>query len=215
MVSGKSSVRLEAGFAPNPAEDSSAVIPLCFAPIFNEGESIWSDKLLPVLANKDFGQVPPRIFEYGTGMGGVLRAVTRKHFECGGVDICSAMLSFCKQHVPDFSRLGIIGEDGICDVPSEWADLAYSCNALDHLPTMSQLLTAISEIARILKPGGHLKFRFRLTLSTFGLPSVFRFPTKRSQARMESLLRSVALEPLKIEQDDDPQKRYWITARKL
>jgi SAM-dependent methyltransferase len=128
---------------------------------FGEGRIIYHACLKPVLVSKRLIASSPAVFEYGVGMGRILRSLSEDGLTCGGVDRSPALLDHCRRFVPRASTLGLMDESGTCDFPSEWADFAYSFSAIQHIAKTSRIDTAISEMVRVLRPGGYVRLQFR------------------------------------------------------
>ena len=128
---------------------------------FGEERLIYHTYLKPVLVRTGLIESSPAVFEYGVGRGGVLKSASEEGLTCGGVDRSPAMLDACRRCVPRATALGLVDESGACDFPSEWADFAYSCGAIQGIAKTSKIDKAVSEMARILRPGGYVKLKFR------------------------------------------------------
>lgn len=128
---------------------------------FGEGRVIYHAHLKPVLVRTGMIASSPAVFEYGVGAGSILKTLSEEGLTCGGVDGSPAMLETCRQRVPRATALGLIDESGACDFPGDWADFAYSVAAIQRIAKTSRIDRAISELARILKPGGYVKLKFR------------------------------------------------------
>lgn len=128
---------------------------------FGEGGLVYHTHLRPVLVRTGLIESSPAVFEYGVGRGCVLKSASEEGLTCGGVDRSPAMLDACRRCVPRATALGLVDESGACDFPSDWADFAYSCAALQGIAKTSKIDKAVSEMARILRPGGYVKLKFR------------------------------------------------------
>jgi len=128
---------------------------------FGVGRLIYHTYLKPVLVTAGLIESSPAVFEYGVGRGHILRAFSEEGFICGGVDSSLDSLDACRTGVPRATTLGLVDESGTCDFPSAWADFAYSFATVRRLTKTSRIAKAIAEMARILRPGGHLALQVR------------------------------------------------------
>jgi SAM-dependent methyltransferase len=147
--------------SPYPAEERGAEDAGPKAVSIGEGRVIYHAHLKPALVRTGLLESSPAVFEYGVGAGAILKTVSEEGLTCGGVDESPARLDACRQFVPRARVLGLIDESGLCDFPGDWADFAYAVTAIQRIAKMSRVERAISEMARILKPGGYVKLRFR------------------------------------------------------
>lgn len=93
-----------------------------------------------------------RFLDYGCGHCGLLEAVRDRCTESHGVDVDEAVLQEARQRNPDF-RLSTIRLDGKTNYPDNHFDTIAIVEVIEHVPDERATLT---EITRILKPGGAL-----------------------------------------------------------
>jgi SAM-dependent methyltransferase len=134
--------------------------------LYAKGRLIYDAFVYPIIARA--GLMPGQAFivEYGSGLGTILKVVKAAGFDCAGIDISSTMLEHSRRLVPEVTNLACLDEHGHCDIPDASADLVFTRAVIHHIRELSRVRTAVSEMGRILKPGGILKMHFR-TLSNF------------------------------------------------
>lgn len=139
----------------------------------------WSDPhdlvmvehgLEPLLAELDYSTWPPtgpgRVFDLGCGTGRVLIPLARKYPSITwiGADSSPEMIrKVCEEmaEIKDPSHMGAVLVDGRTLVGADLYpfDGAYSLQLFQHLPP-DAVRGYLSEIARVLKPGGRFVFQF-------------------------------------------------------
>lgn len=98
------------------------------------------------------------VFEAGCGTGLLLKEAARVSRRAVGLDLSRGMLTRAR------SRDLRVVQGSITQIPlpSESFDLAYSMKVLAHVPPIEQ---ALAELARVIRPGGHLLLEFYNPLS--------------------------------------------------
>ena len=93
------------------------------------------------------------VFEAGCGTGLLLREAAEVARSAGGLDLSRGMLT------PARARGLHVVQGSLTDVPLPSAsfDLVYSMKVLAHVPPIERALT---ELARLVRPGGHLLLEF-------------------------------------------------------
>ncbi len=132
--------------------------------------------------------------DFGCGVGRHTRALARYFGECYGVDISEKMIVEAKYLNGDIPncRFVVSREGNLQLFADNQFDLVYSILVLQHLPK-PQIMLYISELVRIMKPGGllafqlpcYMPFRRRLQvrrrlyalLRTFGFSARFLYKT--------------------------------------
>ncbi len=135
---------------------------------FEKGQLLFDVYLRPVLQRSGLAGRSARLIEYGSGMGRILRAVRSAGHEAAGVDISSTMLEHSRRLLPEVADLHLVGADGRIPLPEASADLVYSYAVLQHIARKSQVRRAVSEMCRLLKPGGFLRLQFQPGSMPFG-----------------------------------------------
>jgi len=98
------------------------------------------------------------VFEAGCGTGLLLREAAQVARSAVGLDLSRGMLA------PARDRGLRVVQGSLTDVPlpSESFDLVYSMKVLAHIPPIER---AVAELARLVRPGGHLLLEFYNPLS--------------------------------------------------
>ena len=98
------------------------------------------------------------VFEAGCGTGLLLRGAAEVARSAVGLDLSRGMLA------PARARGLKVVQGSLTDVPlpSESFDLVYSMKVLAHVPPIER---AVAELARLVRPGGHLLLEFYNPLS--------------------------------------------------
>jgi SAM-dependent methyltransferase len=148
---------------PDPAAWDEHDLELFFA----KGRQVYEIFLRPVLQRTPLPPGESFLVEFGCGMGRVLKAVAADGYEVAGIDISPTMLSHSRRLVPEVERLSGLDEAGRSDLSDACADFVYSYAVIQHIPTLSGVRRALSEMCRILKPGGTLKLQFRTLEAPF------------------------------------------------
>lgn len=97
-------------------------------------------------------------FDLGCGVGRLTRALSTRFARCTGVDISNAMISAARELNADRPNCDwIVNTTGNLQAfPNGGFDLVLSHLVLQHLPTREAIAGYLSEMARILAPGGLL-----------------------------------------------------------
>lgn len=124
-----------------------------------------SEKLIEeVLDNHN---VSGRVLEIGCGSGRITEKIVRRSAETLLVDLSSNMLDFTKARVEDAATGPITTHVGSAyELPLETAsvDAVVSINVLSHIEKPSDFM---SEVARVVRPGGSLVLNFPIWHSLF------------------------------------------------
>jgi SAM-dependent methyltransferase len=93
-----------------------------------------------------------------------MRSKKRKGFDagydCAGIDISPTMIEHCRNLVPGVGQLSTLDGNGKSEIPSKSADFVFSYAVLQHISRLSLVDVAISEMCRIVKRGGFIKFQY-------------------------------------------------------
>jgi SAM-dependent methyltransferase len=125
---------------------------------FEKGEQVYRVNLKPLLERLGLSRQKSLIVEYGSGMGRILRAIKADGFACAGVDISPTMVALSRRLVPEVKLVYTLNAKGFCGVESNSADVVFSYAVIQHISTLSRVRIALSEICRICKPGGRIRF---------------------------------------------------------
>ena len=110
----------------------------------------WSNRYFALLARR-FGPAKGRVLELGCGMGHLLSWLTPK-YGVFGCDINPWALTQALQNVPGGNFLLLSGDQPYA-FPAEAFDIVIAKHVVEHLHYPQE---AISEMSRVLKPGGLL-----------------------------------------------------------
>ncbi|OGC89186.1 MAG: hypothetical protein A2W25_03180 [candidate division Zixibacteria bacterium RBG_16_53_22] len=120
---------------------------------FEKGRKLAERLVLPSLANAPGTGL---VVEYGCGAGRILNALVERGIRCAGIDISPTMLSHCERLVPGIESLISLNSEGRADLPDRCARLVYSYAVVQHIDKLSSYEMAVSEMCRLLVPGGRL-----------------------------------------------------------
>lgn len=109
-------------------------------------------KELPNIISKY--NVKSTILDFGCGAGLSTRFLKKLNYNCIGVDHNKKMLDFAKSNDP--AGLYVKSTDAGLPFENDSFDMVVSIFVLFEIPTLKKMITSLSEIARILKPGGVL-----------------------------------------------------------
>ncbi len=152
---------------------------------FNKGQLMFDCQLKPLILRVPLIPGEAFIIEYGSGMGRILKHIQAAGFDCAGIDISESMLEYSRKLVPAVTKLFGLNSQGRCALPDGTADLVYCYAVLQHINELSRVRVALLEMARLLKPGGLLKFQFRTLDNPFA-----ETPVKVENFETYSLIQS-------------------------
>lgn len=120
---------------------------------FIKGRKLVGKWLLPHLDD-----VPEEgvVLDYGCGAGRLLNALVENGVPCSGVDISPTMIKLCGRLVSGVRDLVVLDENGDVGLPDHYARLVFSYAVVQHIDTLSAHTKALSEMCRLLMPGGKL-----------------------------------------------------------
>ncbi|SNR66702.1 surface carbohydrate biosynthesis protein [Humidesulfovibrio mexicanus] len=120
---------------------------------FEKGRKLAEKWVLPSLAH-----APEKglVLEYGCGAGRILKALVDRGIACGGIDISQTMLEHCRRLVPGVARLACLSPVGDAVLEDGCARIVYSYAVVQHIDRLSAFDKAVSEMCRLLAPGGIL-----------------------------------------------------------
>jgi SAM-dependent methyltransferase len=129
---------------------------------FQSGENDYCSLVAPVLRQMGFDPAGKIILELGCGAGRMTRSFATRFKTVVAVDISSEMLRRGQQMLPDASNIAWQLGNGsdFANVPTGSTDLVFSYLVLQHLPTEQSVSTYVSEMIRVLRPGGVFLFQF-------------------------------------------------------
>lgn len=133
-------------------EDLKHEIPPSF---LAKGRTIYNRMILPFLSESERSR-SLRLFDYGCGIGRIMRACIDAGHQAAGADISRTMLDNSPLVVPDAVGMYLVAEDGAVEAEDEAFDVSYSFAVLQHISSLSLHQKAVQQMARVLKPGGLL-----------------------------------------------------------
>ncbi len=127
----------------------------------SERERAIANKLFAIELRRTGAKPPSRVLEIGFGSGDFLVFLNQQGFQCDGIE----------RRDPHNARLQALGINATTTPLSDLApghyDAVFAFDVLEHM-TKPELLDAMVQIERVLKPGGHLLARFPNGASPFG-----------------------------------------------
>lgn len=141
---------------------------------FAAGEQELKGHILNDLGNICQGMAPKsmKVLEIGCGAGRVTRALAGFFGEVFAVDISRNMVRQARRSVAPFPNAHIFRNNGsdLSVVRHRWwhrfgiggqleIDFAFSCLVFQHIPSRAVIESYVSEVNRLLKPGGLFKFQ--------------------------------------------------------
>lgn len=141
---------------------------------FAAGEQELKDHVLNDLTNICQGRDPKTmaVLEIGCGAGRVTRALANFFGEVYAVDISDHMVRQARKALAGFSNTHVFRNNGrdLSVVRRKWwhrwgigekpeIDFAFSCLVFQHIPSRAVIASYLSEVHRLLRPGGLFKFQ--------------------------------------------------------
>lgn len=102
---------------------------------------------------------PGRLLEVGCAGGWLLKHAIERGWEAQGVELSADAVA----HAHGLGLNVFHGELAAADLPSDTFDLVYMGDVLEHVPDCRAVL---ADVARVLKPGGHLYLRGPITTNS-------------------------------------------------
>ncbi len=149
-----------------------------------------------------------RAIDYGCGIGRLTKPLRQYFDESYGVDIAQGMLEKAAELAPECN---FRHASDLSSFPADYADLIYSTLVLQHQPHRKKAAALISDMVRVLAPGGllvfqlpvHMPWRNRLQLRrrayrllrTVGIPHSFLYGKLKLNP-----IRMIALPERSVEQ---------------
>jgi ubiquinone/menaquinone biosynthesis C-methylase UbiE len=128
------------------------------AAFFNSGEEEVSHFLAAIDYNPS---VEMKMLEIGCGIGRMTRALAKRFGTVYGIDISSEMIDQGKRYLADCSNVHLSVSSGtdLCQFDNASIDFCFSYIVFQHIPDPAITVNYISEIGRVLKPGGIAYFQ--------------------------------------------------------
>ena len=132
------------------------------ASFFESGEQDYLRLVQPILEKLRFDPAGKFMAELGCGAGRMTRAFARRFHSVKAVDISAEMQSRGKGYLQSFSNIEWMLTDGesLSGIGTGSVDFVFSYLVLQHMPDKKLVRNAISEMMRILRPGGTFLFQF-------------------------------------------------------
>jgi SAM-dependent methyltransferase len=101
------------------------------------------------------------VVEIGCGVGRMTRVLAERAASVRAVDVSARMLEIAREHNPQLVNVEWILGDGrsLASVASQSADVVHSDVVFQHIPDPQITLGYVSEIGRVLRPGGWAAFQ--------------------------------------------------------
>ena len=118
------------------------------------------------------------IFELGCGHGRLLRVLATRFKHVHGTDVTRERYLEARYRCRGFDNIHITQNDGrsVCQYEDQVFDLAFAHGVFVHINSKKIITNYIAELARVVKPGGRIKFdvyagedSFGITLRDFGI----------------------------------------------
>jgi ubiquinone/menaquinone biosynthesis C-methylase UbiE len=140
------------------------------------------------------------VLEVGCGTGLVLQRVAEFAGRAVGIDLSPGMLERARSRGLDVQE----GSATALPFPDDSFDVAYSFKVLSHVP---QLETALAEMLRVVRPGGHLVFDiYNRNSLRYAIKRVFG-PRSTSKKFDEAAITTAFLTPDEVEAKLPPRAR--------
>lgn len=143
-----------------------------------EDTSSWTDPAFYALGKSDwadfrthwerYGCNLTRVVEIGSGVGRITAAIAEDAETIYAVDVSPAMLNYAKTHVESSQVTWLQGNGRELPIGDGAVTAVFSCHVLQHLPTVQDGLSTLSEGVRALAPGGTLMIHLPMHLVPHG-----------------------------------------------
>lgn len=102
-----------------------------------------------------------RVLDLGCGIGRLMKPLAPRVAGVHGVDVSGEMIERARTYLADLSNVTLTENSGadLSGLDSESFDFAYSYLMFQHIPERPVVETYLSEVARVLRPGGAFKFQ--------------------------------------------------------
>ncbi len=150
------------------------------------GRSDWADFQAHWVR---YGFDPAVVVEVGCGAGRITAALADTAGHVHAVDVSRDMLAYAQARVTAPTVTWHLGDGRSLPLPDGTATAAFSCHVLQHLPTVEVGLAYLTEVVRVLRPGGTLLIHLPLVCWPLGRPGQF---ARALAAAMAPVARMVA-----------------------
>jgi SAM-dependent methyltransferase len=144
-----------------------------------------------------------RALDFGCGVGRLALPLAEAFQSVTGVDIAPAMIEQARERAVDLPRTRFVlnERDDLAVLAGERFDLVYTGLVLQHLPSRASALRYLSELARLVAPGGVLVAQVPVALA----PRLRLQPGRRAYDLLrrigvsrELLYRTLRLQPMRL-----------------
>jgi SAM-dependent methyltransferase len=112
---------------------------------------------LPATANRRAW----RALEIGCGPGRLMKPLSRDFGEIHGVDVSDEMITLARERLAGIAHAHVhVSAAGLAQFADESFEFAYSYAVFQHIPDRALIYDYMSEIRRVLKPGGVFRGQF-------------------------------------------------------
>jgi ubiquinone/menaquinone biosynthesis C-methylase UbiE len=128
---------------------------------FQSGQQEVEDFTDELFAEMDFDPTTARMLEIGCGLGRMTKAFASKFSEVHAIDISSEMIEQGRvllQEVPNIRWRTSSGVN-LAEYADNTFDFVFSYIVFQHIPKREIVLNYVTEIGRVLRPGGVFKFQ--------------------------------------------------------
>jgi len=127
---------------------------------FDTGRAVVDDMLsaLHISPRREW-----KVLEIGCGLGRLTRRLAALAPDTIGVDVSPAMVEKARRLTPSI-RYDVVSGVNLAAFADSTFDLVFSFIVFQHLPSAQLTLNYVSEMARVLKPGGLVAFQVPTTL---------------------------------------------------
>lgn len=129
-----------------------------------DDEAFWANGVEDVARMFELLEMSPAptdtVLDIGCGVGRLLRALAPQTASLVGIDVSSEMISLARENLSDLEVTLHVGDgQGLAPVPDASVDGVISLVVFQHIPDPQVTLGYITEIGRVLKPGGWAAFQ--------------------------------------------------------
>lgn len=123
----------------------------------------WADEAQAAVARHLFapGEVEGKqILDFGCGVGRVARQLARRGAVVHAVDVSPRMVEYCREFCEGAGEVHCYLCDGYTVPLPDWSmDGGYSFYVFQHMPDEEMIRSVLSDVRRVLKPGGWFKLQ--------------------------------------------------------
>lgn len=112
-----------------------------------------------ILQNKNPKEL--KVLEIGCGIGRILIPMSKIFGEVVGVDVSEKIIEMAKKYIKNNSNCRVFQNNGsdLSDLTNDYFDFCYSFIVFQHIPEKNIVINYISEVSRVIKPGGLFRFQ--------------------------------------------------------